>query len=215
VFCVALLLLGEILYRFTNIPGFDQPFTNQHNFGNYVDLVLTGSYNQEGWVSFNWLNTAVHTIAGSLTGKLMLSPKNKIGPLLLWGVACVLLGVLMNLTGATPIIKKIATSSFTLTSLGFCLWGFAFCYWWIDVLQHRKYLEFFTIVGMNSIFIYLFFEIIGSRWFNEYVFSVTGGIMKLLHTPAVASTIISSMCIFSLEWGACYFLYKKKIFLRI
>jgi len=30
--CVGLLLLREILYRFTNIPGFDQPFTNLHNF---------------------------------------------------------------------------------------------------------------------------------------------------------------------------------------
>src|SRR4029077_9688200 len=38
--CFGLLLLTEILYRFTNIPGFDQPFTDQHNFGNYMDLVL-------------------------------------------------------------------------------------------------------------------------------------------------------------------------------
>ena len=36
--CLGILLLTEILYRFTAVPGFDQPFTDQHNFGNYVDL---------------------------------------------------------------------------------------------------------------------------------------------------------------------------------
>jgi predicted acyltransferase len=32
--CVGLLLLTELLYRFTNVEGFNQPFTDQHNFGN-------------------------------------------------------------------------------------------------------------------------------------------------------------------------------------
>ncbi|MEJ0080264.1 MAG: hypothetical protein WDM78_04735 [Puia sp.] len=34
------LLIPELLYRFSHIPGFDQPFTDQHNFGNYIDLIL-------------------------------------------------------------------------------------------------------------------------------------------------------------------------------
>ena len=38
--CIGLLLLTEVLYRFTNIPGFNMPFTDQHNFGNYVDKLL-------------------------------------------------------------------------------------------------------------------------------------------------------------------------------
>src|SRR4029079_4787316 len=38
--CAGLLLVTEILYRYTHVPGFDQPFTDQHNFGNYMDTVL-------------------------------------------------------------------------------------------------------------------------------------------------------------------------------
>ena len=76
--CVGLLLLTEILYRFTNVPGFDQPFTDQHNFGNYVDLLLMNKINQDGWVAINCIPTAVHTIAGALAGKLLISnAKNK------------------------------------------------------------------------------------------------------------------------------------------
>ena len=40
IFCVFLLLLTEVLYRFTNIPNFNQPFIDQHNFGNYVDSII-------------------------------------------------------------------------------------------------------------------------------------------------------------------------------
>src|SRR5688500_7106710 len=62
IFSFGLLLLTEILYRFTNIEGFDQPFTDQHNFGNFMDLVLMDKINSGGWVAINFLPTAAHTI---------------------------------------------------------------------------------------------------------------------------------------------------------
>src|SRR6186713_2818524 len=111
--CVGLLLLTEILYRFTNIPGFDQPFTDQHNFGNYMDLVLMNKINGDGWVAINCIPTAVHTIAGALAGKLLLSESKKIQAMVIWGVACLVVGYAMDWSGITPIIKRIATSSFT------------------------------------------------------------------------------------------------------
>jgi len=216
VVCVSLLLLTEILYRFTNVPGFDQPFTDQHNFGNYVDLLLMNKINHDGWVAINCIPTAVHTIAGALTGKLLLSNvKNKLRPMLIWAVICLVLGYGLNYTHVTPIIKRIATSSFTVASLGWCLLGLAFCYWWIDILDHRKYLKFWTIVGMNSLFIYLFFEIVGSRWFNGYIDAIANGLLGFINTPEMLSNIIASLCIFALEWGLCYFLYKKKIFFKL
>ncbi len=215
IFCVGLLLLTEILYRFTNIPGFDQPFTDQHNFGNYMDLILMNKINGDGWVAINCIPTAVHTIAGALAGKLLISGKEKIKPLLLWGFICLLIGYGLDIAGITPIIKRIATSSFTIASLGYCLWFLALSYWWIDIKDHRKYLKFFTIVGMNSIFIYLFFEIVGHRWFNGYVGAISNGLMDMINTPETLRNIITSLCIFALEWLLCYFLYKKKIFFKL
>lgn len=214
-FCAGLLLLTELLYRYTQIPGFDQPFTNQHNFGNYMDLVLMNKINHGGWVAMNCIPTAVHTIAGALTGKLLLEEKNKITILLVASAVCLVLGFGLDWAGITPIIKRIATSSFTLASLGWCLAGLTACYWWIDIKEHRRYLRFFTIVGMNSLFIYLFFEIVGHRWFNEYISAISNGLLAFLSTPELLSQIISALCIFSLEWGMCYFLYKKKIFFKI
>jgi hypothetical protein len=68
---------------------------------------------------------------------------------------------------------------------------------------------------MNSIFIYLFFEIVGSRWFNGYVSALSGGLLGMSGLPELLVSIVSCLVIFSLEWGICYFLYRKKIFFRI
>ncbi len=217
IFSFGLLLLTELLYRLSNIPGFDQPFTDQHNFGNFMDLVLMNKINNGGWVAINCIPTAAHTIWGAVAGKLLLSAsedKQKIKYLILSGIVCLVLGYAMDWT-ITPIIKRIATSSFTIASGGWCLIGLAACYWWIDIKNHRRHLEFFTIVGMNSIFIYLFFEIVGNRWFNGYVSAITNGLMSLVNLPQGLMLIVTSLCIFGLEWGMCYWLYKKKIFFKL
>ena len=214
--CIFLLLLTEVLYRFTNIPGFDEPFVDQHNFGNYVDVILMNKINDGGWVAINCIPTAVHTIAGALVGKLLMSNRNdKIKQMLLWAVIVLIAGFGLDWLHVTPIIKRIATTSFTLASLGWCLIGLAFCYWWIDIRDHKKYLQFFLIVGMNSIFIYLFFEIVGSRWFNEYITIIATNVFSWFSTPETLSNILASLCIFALEWVMCWFLYKKKVFFKL
>jgi len=213
--CVGLLLLTEILYRYMHISGFDQPFTDQHNFGNYMDQVLMNKINRDGWVAINCIPTAVHTIAGALAGKWLLKSNGNLKPLLIWGVVCLVAGFGLDMAGITPIIKRIATSSFVLASLGWCLWFLAFSYWWIDIKAHRKNLLFFTVVGMNSIFIYVFFEIVGSRWFNGYISAISNGITGWFTQSVMVQVIIASLCIFTLEWLLCYFLYKKRIFFKL
>ena len=210
------LLLPEFLYRAIHIPGFDQPFTDQHNFGNYIDWVLMRKINNGGWVAINCIPTAVHTIGGALAGKLLLGPTaGKTRTLITWALVTLLLGYGLDLAGITPIIKRIATSSFVLVSLGYTLLILALCYWWIDLRNHRRRLEFFTIVGMNSIFIYLFFEIVGDRWFTRYIIAIADGVLQPLHPPTLVMGVVSSLCVFALEWGLCWFLYRKKIFFRV
>jgi len=88
----------------------------------------------------------------------------------------------------------------------------AISYWWIDIKDHRNNLKFFLVVGMNSLFIYLFIEIVASRWFNGYIGAITNGLMGLIN---ISAPVVTSLILFSLEWCLCYFLYKKKIFFKI
>jgi hypothetical protein len=68
---------------------------------------------------------------------------------------------------------------------------------------------------MNSIFIYLFIEIVADRWFAEYIHAFGKGLLPYLGgTPNIIG-IISALAVFILEWKMCEFLYKKKIFFKI
>jgi predicted acyltransferase len=216
-FSAGLLVLTEILYRYSGIPGFDQPFTDQHNFGNYVDLLLMNKINSGGWVAINCLPTTAHTLWGAMAGKWLFSDRpqrEKVKGLVLGGVLVLALGYTMDLT-LTPIIKRIATTSFVLVSGGWCLLGLASLYWWVDVRNHRRYLFFFLVVGMNSLFIYLFFEIVGSRWFNGYIAALTGGLLGWTGLSHTLAGILTSLVIFFLEWRLCLFLYRKGIFFKV
>jgi predicted acyltransferase len=212
------LLIPELLYRYTNIPGFNQPFTDQHNFGNYIDLILMNKINKGGWVAINCLSTSAHTIWGMLAGKLLLSNKpsnQKMKYLLISGISLLIVGFALDWLDITPIIKRIATSSFVLVSGSWAMLFLAVSYWWIDIRHHRNNLQLFMVFGMNSIFIYLFFEIVGARWFTGYVLAITNGLFGLIHFPEIPAEIIGSLVVFALEAGMLYFLYRKKIFFKL
>ncbi len=215
---LVLLLITELLYRYTNIPAYNLPFTNHQNFGNYADLLLMGKTNSDGWVAINFIPSACHTIWGALAGKWILNNKSQETSLkyfLIAAATCLGLGYLLDFVGMTPIIKRICTSSFIFASAGWCFLMLAICYFWIDIKNHKKYLRFFTIVGMNSIFIYLFFEIVGMRWFNEYITQIASGLGNLAHLSQHVIPILASLTIFALEWLLCYFLYKKGLFFKL
>ena len=217
-FSFGLLILSECLYRFIQIPGFNQPFTDQHNFGNYIDLILMNKINPGGWVAINCIPTAAHTIWGAVAGKWLVTlpnAKTKIRNIFIFGIMTLLTGYALDMTGITPIIKRIATTSFTLVSGGYCLLALAFLYFWIDILNHKRMLLFFTIVGMNSIFIYLFFEIAVSRWLYDYINTIVRGLLAPAGISQNAVMICSAFAIFSFEWLLCFWLYRKKIFFKV
>ena len=209
-----LIILAEILYRVFWVPGFDQPFVPDHNFGSWVDRLISGELSAGHWVSFNAISTTAHTMWGVLAGQLLLSgrpPRKKIAVLGLTGLAGVAAGFALN--PVTPVIKRIATSSFVLASGGCCLLALAFCYWLIDVRRVRRWTKFFAIVGMNSLGIYLFTESGGTAWIlrlvKPFAFVMFSWVGEL---PAQIATSIAAWAVL---WSMCYWLYKKKIVIKI
>jgi predicted acyltransferase len=168
-----------------------------------------------GWVAINCIPTAVHTIAGALVGKLILGKRNGLlKTLIIAAGSFLLLGYAMDFLQITPIIKRIATSSFTIVSLGWCLLAFAGSYYFIDIKKYNK-IFFFKVLSMNSIFIYLFFETAGGGWLNHFIKLLTNGLLSLVNIPEMIISIIACFLIVLIDWGICYFLYQKKIFFRL
>lgn len=218
VFSVGLLLLTELLYRFVLMPGYDQPFITGHNFGNWMDMILMGKVNSDGWVAINIIPTAAHTIWGVLAGKLLISQKTsteKIRYLFIAAAVCLLSGYALDILNITPIIKRIATSSFALASEGWVLLILAFLYWLTDVKQWNKYAWVFTVVGMNAIFIYLFFETVGHQWVNGAIAIFVKGFIGFAAVSENWLNVLSAIAALFAEWCLCYWLYKKKIFFKL
>ncbi len=216
-FTLVILLLIDLAYRFFPVEGFNHPWVNFENLGAWVNNKIEGVDKASTWASLNFISTTAHTVWGVLCGKLLMSDKTskqKIQILLIAGVSGLIIGYSLDLLNITPIIKKIATSSFVFASGGWTILALCFSYWLIDVRKlFIKGSRMFIIVGMNSIFIYLFFSIRGAgligriaRPFSKLLFS-WGGDMTV--------EVITSLIMWAVMWYMCYWLYKNKLFIKI
>lgn len=217
-FSILLLLITEVLYRFTHIPGFNQPFTEGRNFGSYTDMLFMGKINEDGWVAINIIPTAAHTIWGVLAGKWLYSErsqKTRLQGLVLTGVVLLFAGMALDLSSITPIIKRISTSSFVLASGGWVLLMLAAFYWLVDLCRQQKYAHLFSAAGMNALFIYLFFETVGVQWLNPTVFIFINGFLSFAGLTSSFIAIVSAITVLVLEWLLCIWLYRNKLFFKI
>ncbi len=217
IFTFVILILIDLAYRFFPVDGFNHPWVNFENLGAWFNNKIEGVDKASEWATLNFVSTTAHTVWGVLCGKLLMSDRpamKKIQILLIAGVSALIIGYSLDLLNITPIIKKIATSSFVFASGGWAILALTFSYWLIDV--RKRFLKgsgIFIIVGMNSIFIYLFFSIGGAQLlgriaapFSQLLFSWTG---------ELGTEVIASVGVWAALWYLCYWLYKNKIFIKI
>ncbi len=210
----AFIILTEFIYRIFWVPGYNQPFVPDHNFGSWVDMLVSGELSAGHWVAFNAIPTAAHTVWGVLAGQWLMSgrtPRKMITLLAALGAGAVAAG--FALTAVSPMIKRICTSSFVVASGGFCLLMLAFSYWLIDVRKLRTWAVFLNIVGMNSLFIYLFTESGGTSWITRLVQPFTMGLFGW--TGQLPAEIFTSLAAWAVLWSMCFWLYRRKILIRI
>lgn len=213
-----LLLLSHSLYVFSNIPGYDLPYTPDQNFGSYMDMRLMGKLSGGHWIAINALPTAAHTIWGALMGRLIHRWENQqqvLRLLLGFGAMGLVLGYGLDAMGI-PIIKRTSTISFVLASGGWVLWLMA----GIHYLIHLKGIQapwFKTIFafGKNSIFIYLFFETIGPQWLNKKVGIFVHGFGEKLGLQEGGLDLINALVVWWLIAQLALFLDKKQWYFKL
>jgi len=170
-----------------------------------------GTFDPEGLLCI--VSAITVTLMGSLAGFVLRdgnpASQRKAGVLAVVGAALVTVALLLSTF--YPIIKAAWTVPFNLLTagIGFMLLSlFYFCIdvknWTGGIIAYK--LLFFKVIGMNSITIYLATRMLNfnqvSRFFTGWLASPLGDWIIIL------GAII-------LEWLLLYFLYKKKIFLRV
>ena len=211
---IGLLVFTEFMYRIFWVDGFNQPFVADHNFGAWVDMLISGQLSNGHWVSLNAIPTSAHTIWGVLAGQLLMSNKtNKSKLLILILVGFIGLIIGYGLNPVTPIIKRIATTSFVFASGGWAFLALAASFGIIDMLKIRKGVKFFAVVGMNPLFIYLFAHVGGANLLNDIISPFTTSIFGWTGQPGL--NIITSSFVALALWYICYWMYKRKLFIKI
>jgi len=212
------ILIGYwLMFKFTSAPGFPHgDLTMEGNFASYVDRLLLpgrlylGIHDPEGIMST--IPAIATGLLGILTGQLLKnSPYTKRRKVLLMagaGVLCIIVALIWNFD--FPINKNLWTSSFVLNVGGISLLLLSLFYYIIDILGYKNWAFFFKVVGMNSILIYM------SGRFLEWGYSAhafLGWLGQLTGNPFNA--VVMAICVVLVKWVFLYFMYKKKIFLRV
>jgi len=215
-FC-ALLVGYWLLLKFTSAPGYPMgDLTMQGNFASYIDRsVLPGRlyliiHDPEGLMS---TIPAIGTgLLGILTGSYLKNTdtngSKKALMLAIAGIIFIGLALLWNFD--FPINKNLWTSSFVLNVGGISLLLLSLFYYIIDVLGYRRWAFFFRVIGMNSILIYMSGQFINWEYSTNAFFKWLG---QLLGNPY--SAVAMAICFVLVKWAFLYFMYKKKIFLRV
>lgn len=206
-----------LLLLFNSAPGFSMgDLTMEGNFASYIDRMIIpgklylGIHDPEGLVSaIPAISTGLLGIfAGNLLKNSTLSMQRKALYLLIGGVIFLVLAQLWNLV--FPINKNLWTSSFVLHTGGLSLILLASFYYIIDVLGYKKWAFFFSIIGMNSILIYMSGKFINWSYTNNALFQWLG---QLVGDPF--NVVVMAICYVLVKWTFLYFLYKKRVFLRV
>jgi predicted acyltransferase len=208
----ALLAAHTALYEFASAPGVAGPWVKDANIGWYLDRLVLNKNWGGSYATINCISSAANTIAGVMAGTLLMSAMTlarKMRILIITGVVCIAAGLALD--PLIPIIKKIWTASFAVYSVGFTLLALVLFYWICDVKRQRSWARMFVVVGANSIFIYLFHEIL-HRWMSQTGLIFTRWTIDLWGTPA---KLINVLLVLSFEIYVCYWLYRRKIFFKL
>lgn len=212
---IGLLILTEVLYRTYN-PS--DPYNHGQSFGSWTDRLFMGKINSDGWVTINFIPTAAHTIWGVICGQILKSeqlPYEKIKVFLKAGIILAIVGISLDVLNITPIIKRLATSSFSLLSGGIAILTLTLFYWWIDIKGNKKGWWIFSVVGTNSIFIYLFAETLGVQWFRDFGKIFTKGLLSPLGISNNLIMVMNALFVLFIFWYITYFLDKKKVYFKV
>lgn len=153
---------------------------------------------------------ACSMLLGVFAGYWLKSPnagRKKVLGLMAGGVACLVTGYLWGLV--FPINKHIWNSPYVLYAGGWCLLLLSFFYWAIDVKGYAKWTFFFTVIGMNAIFIYVAQQIID---FGKIADVFLGGVAA--HAGFLGPLILPCG-VLAAKWLLLRYMYHKGIFFKV
>jgi predicted acyltransferase len=194
------------------VPGVGRGvLTPTGNAAAYIDTLIQGHFHfgENTWF-LSYLGFASSVLLGVLCGELLLSARTKTvkcATMYAYGAGLLVLGLLWSIW--LPIIKLLWTSSFVLVAGGISCLMMATFYLIVDVLGYKKWAFPFTVIGMNSLAVYMATEV--------FDFKKIGNIFvgQLLTRVGKWDEVLASATALAVIWLILYWMYRTRSFVNL
>jgi len=207
-----------------NYQGFAAHWNKNTNLAWAFDTWFLNLFPPGGWFTFNgggyatlsFIPTLGTMVLGLQAGRVMKSDKTareKMTWLLVAGAIGIAAGWALDATGICPSVKRIWTPGWTLFSGGWCFLLLAVFYAVVDLALWRKPAFWLVVIGTNSIAAYLI-----AHLFEEFI---RGSLRTHLGAGTFAAfgtayePFVMGSAILFFYWLILYWMYRRKLFLRI
>ena len=173
-------------------------------------------FNEGGWSTLSFIPTLATMMLGMWAGewlKTSRSKEEKLKGLVVSGIALTLGGLILQWVHLNPIIKRIWTSSYTLYSGGLIVLILAGLFFLTEIKGWKRWAFPLLVIGSNSIAIYVM------SWTIEHFVSSAllrhFGTAPFLILGAPFEPVLRGIGVLIVFWSILYWMYRRKIFLRI
>jgi len=225
-------LIGTLLVGYLLVLIFGNGYEyNETSILSIVDRAILGlnhMYKDNGIDPEGILSTIpsiAHVLLGFCCGKWLMSEidiREKMLRLFLLGTILTFSGFLLSY--GCPINKKIWSPTFVLVTCGLGSSFLALLIWIIDVKGYKKWSRYFEAFGVNPLFMYVVAAILSILLsyihftYKDAVVSLDEFAYNALLQPVFGDyfgSLVFALLFVSLVWVSGYFLYKKKIYIKI
>ena len=140
-------------------------------------------------------------------------PKILLRRLVIAGLIGITAGLVLHYTGICPLVKRIWTPGWTIFSGGCCFLLLAAFYYLVDLQSWRKPFFPLVVIGMNSIAIYVIVHLIDNFVIESFKVHFGREVFNLL--GAGNATLLSGGYALLVFWLILYWMYRRKLFIRI
>ncbi len=203
--------------------GFAAHWNKNANFGNAFDQwflnllprVKPFVYNGGGYLTLSFIPTLGTMILGLAAGRWLraAAPKIPFRKLLIAGAAGIAAGLLLHFTGICPVVKRIWTPSWTLFSGGLCFLFLAGFSWVVDVKGYKKLAFPLVVIGMNSIAAYMMAHLFERFIISSFRIHLGRAFFQVWGTGH--EPLLMGIAVLATYWVMLYWMYKRKLFLKI
>jgi predicted acyltransferase len=204
--------------------GFARHWDKNTNLANAADVWFLNlfprerpfAFNRGGYLTLNFVPSLATMIFGLLVGGLLKSDRpglQKFRLLVMFGAGGVVVGLILQVLGICPIVKRIWTPSWSIFSTGWVVLMLAGLYYIVDIRGQRRWAFPLLVVGVNSIAMYVLVHVATEYVERSFTIHLGSGLFNVLG-PAFAPILLGGAALLTF-WFILLWMYRNKLYVRI